>query len=97
MIYALRDNDYFCIELTDPIVREQDGAPFKINTITILLKKKDSYMEIDNIFTDEEEIFEAESANWFERASNRIRRWGPVIDLLLLMAKIGGALLGSSE
>jgi len=96
MIRALRDHDVFCIELNNPIVENLDSSKFKINNATILLKKQNAHMHIEKIYTDEEEVYDPEEESWIKRANRRIDEWTPAINLLLLIEKIGSALIDAS-
>jgi len=90
MIRCLESFNYFSIELEEPIILEDEESPFRINSITILLRKIDGQLRIEKIITDEEEVFSPNG--WIERANRRLRRWKPVIDILMLLGKIGLAL-----
>jgi len=91
-VRCLEAYDYFSIEIEEPIILEDEETPFRINSITILLRKVNGQLRIEKIITDEEEIFT--STGWIERANRRLRLWKPVVDLLILLGKIGLAFTG---
>lgn len=94
MLRCLNDYDFFAIELEKPIITSNDVKPFKINSITFLIKKIDDKLRIEKIYSDEEEIFKKEG--WSERAHARLIQWAPIIDLMILLCKIAASLIPSS-
>jgi hypothetical protein len=94
MIRCLNDYEFFAIELEKPIITSNDVRPFKINSITFLIKKVGDKLRIEKIYSDEEEIFKKEG--WVERAHARLVQWAPIIDLILLLCRIASALTPSS-
>ena len=94
MVRCLATFEWFSIELDNPIITQDEKSPFRITSVTILLRKINSHLQIERIYTDEEEIFE--DTNWAERAKKWLSRWKPAIDLILILVRIFGSLLALS-